>query len=316
MADHTFAGLTCTDVADLAAGFVLGALTPSESDTVWRHLAACPEPHPEIAELSSVVPALFQAAEPVAPPADLKDRILAAAAAELEERLPAPTPAGAPRPASAPVPATAPAPSRRDAPVGRGWDLGAFFRRPIWAGLAAAAVVAAIALGAWNVQLRDQVAGLEAYRTGVVQVLDAAAKPGAQLAVLQDPGNAAGPSGLAAVGADGSVAIAMRNLAPTSGRQVYEAWVIGADKVPVPIGGFEVGSSGAASFVAANAPVAAGVVVALTLEPSAWWRPPAARVSGPRRRPPRRVRWPRQRRQGRCCPPRSHRSARAPCRSR
>jgi len=30
-----------------------------------------------------------------------------------------------------------------------------------------------------------------------------------------------------------------------------------------------VGSSGAASFVAANAPVAAGVVVALTLEPQA-----------------------------------------------
>jgi len=174
--------------------------------------------------------------------------------------------------ASSPArPAEAPsaAPSRRDAPARQGGDLGAIFRRPVWAALAAAAVVAAIALGAWNVQLRDQVAGLEAYRNGVVQVLDAAAKPGAQLAVLQDPSGAGGPSGLAAVGADGSVAIAMRNLAPTTGSQVYEAWVIGADQVPVAIGGFQVGSSGAASFVATQAPVAAGVVVALTLEPGA-----------------------------------------------
>jgi len=266
VAEHTFAGLSCTDVADLAAGFVLDALTPTESDAVRRHLAECPEPHPEMAELNSVVPALLAAVEPVAPPAGLKERILAAAAADLEARRPAATPEAAP---AGPTAAPSPSPSRREAPARQGWDLGAIFRRPVWAALAAAAVVAAIALGALNVQLRDQVAGLEAYRNGVVQVLDAAARPGAQLAVLQDPSGAGGPSGLAALSADGSVAIAMRNLAPTSGSEVYEAWVIGADGVPVAIGGFQVGSSGAASFVATQAPVAAGVVVALTLEPGA-----------------------------------------------
>jgi hypothetical protein len=219
-----------------------------------------------MAELGSVVPALFEAVEHVAAPAGLKDRIMAAAAADLEAR----RSAGAAAPVSAPSPALTAPEAPAPAPVPRaGWDLGAIFRRPVWAALATAAVIAAIALGAWNVQLRDQVAGLEAYRNGVVQVLDAAAKPGAQLAVLQDPSGAGGPSGLAAVGADGRVAIAMRNLAPTSGTQVYEAWVIGADNVPVAIGGFEVGSSGAASFVATNAPVGAGVVVALTLEPQA-----------------------------------------------
>jgi anti-sigma factor RsiW len=257
VAEHTFAGLTCSDVQDLAAGFVLGALTPAESDSVRRHLAECPELHAEMAELNSVVPALFEAVDPIAPPAALKDQILAAAAADLEAR----------RPMAQPAPAPSPAPPVRPAEPARGWDLGALFRRPVWAAMAVAALVAALALGAWNVQLRDQVAGLEAYRAGVVQVLDAAAKPGAQLAVLQDPSGAGGPSGLAAVGADGNVAIAMRNLTPTTGSQVYEAWVIGADQVPVAIGGFEVDSSGAASFVATNAPVAAGVVVALTLEP-------------------------------------------------
>ena len=192
MAEHTFAGLSCTDVADLAAGFVLDALTPTESDAVRRHLAECPEPHPEMAELSSVVPALLASVEPVAPPAGLKDRILAAAAADLEARRPAAATAAQPAsPAEAPSAPT----SRREGAARQGWDLGAIFRRPVWAALAAAAVVAAIALGAWNVQLRDQVAGLEAYRNGVVQVLDAAAKPGAQLAVLQDPSGAGGPSG-------------------------------------------------------------------------------------------------------------------------
>ena len=269
MAEHTFAGLTCSDVQDLGAGFVLGALTPTESDAVRRHLAECPELHAEMAELNSVVPALFEAVEPVAPPAGLKDRILAAAAADLEARLAPAQQAAAPSPAEATRPAPPARPADPTLPVEppRGWDLGALLRRPVWAAIAAAALVAALALGAWNAQLRDEVAGLETYRNGVVQVLDAAAKPGAQLAVLADPNGAAGPTGLAAVGEDGGVAMVMRNLAPTAGSQVYEAWLIGAGQVPVAIGGFQVGGSGSASFVTAHAFLGEGVVVALTLEP-------------------------------------------------
>jgi anti-sigma-K factor RskA len=257
MAEHAFAVLTCSDVAELAPAFVLGALNPGESDAVRRHLADCPELHAEMAELNSAVPALFEAVEPVAPPADLKARILAAAAADLEANRAAEATAA---PAQRPVVAAP--------PTRRGWNLGAIFQRPVWAAVAAAAVVAAVALGAWNVQLRDQVAGLEAYRAGVVAILDQAASPGAQLAVLTDPRGAGGQSGLAAVAADGSVAIVMRDLAPTTGTQVYEAWLIGADQVPVAIGGFTVGGSGTASFTTAHASMGEGVVVALTLEPS------------------------------------------------
>jgi anti-sigma-K factor RskA len=270
VAEHTFAGLTCSEVAEEAPAFVLGALSAAESDAVRRHLADCPELHAEMAELNSVVPALFEAVEPVSPPAALKDRILAAAAADLEaRRSAAPTPAAAPAPTAEPAREPRAAPARqapRDEPRG-GWDLGALFRRPVWAAVAAAAVVAAVALGAWNVQLRDQVAGLEAYRTGVIEVLDKAAKPGAQLAVLSDPSGAVGPTGLAAVAADGSVAIVMRNLPATTGTQVYEAWLIGADQVPVAIGDFTVGGSGSASFLTSHTPLGEGVIVALTLEP-------------------------------------------------
>jgi anti-sigma-K factor RskA len=60
----------------------------------------------------------------------------------------------------------------------------------------------------------------------------------------------------------------MRDLAPTTGTQVYETWVIGADGAPVPIGGFVVRADGTASFTASQAPVAEGVTIALTLEPA------------------------------------------------
>ena len=261
MAEHTFAGLTCADVQDLASGFVLGALTPAESDTVRRHLAECPELHAEMAELNSVVPALFEAVDPVAPTAGLKDRILAAAAADLEARRPAAQPTPAPSPAAPDRPAV---PARPE--PARGWDLGALFRRPVWAAVAAAALVAALALGAWNVQLRDQVAGLEAYRTGVVKVLDTAAQPEAQLAILAAPAGQ-GPSGLAAWGADGNVALVMRDLEPTTGTQVYEAWLIAGTSAPIPIGGFQVGTDRTGTFGTNHVPLGEGVVVALTLEP-------------------------------------------------
>jgi hypothetical protein len=260
--------MTCSAVGDLAAAFVLDILDPAEADAVRRHLAECPEPHAEFAELGSVVPALFEMVEPAAPPQGLKERILATAGADLAADRHAVSPA--PRAASAPATAAA-APASRPAPVTQtprgGWDFVAVFRRPVWAAVAAAAVVIAVALGAWNVQLRNDLAGLEAYRAQVVKVLDAAAEPGAQLAVLVGESGSGGPSGLAAVGADGGVAIVMRNLAPTTGTQVYEAWLIAADGVPVPVGDFTVGANGSGTFSTDHEAMGEGVTVALTLEP-------------------------------------------------
>jgi anti-sigma factor RsiW len=263
VAERTFAGLRCSDAAELAPAFVLGALEAVESDQVRRHLAECPEAHAEFAELHSVIPALLASVEPVAPPAGLKDRILAAAAGERTHADATPAAPEAPA-APAPVARPEPRPAARPEPVDRGgW--GNLFRRPVWAAVSLAAAIAVVALGAWNVQLQNDVASLTAYRNGVVEVLRQAAEPGAQLAVLVPP-EGSGPSGLAAVGADGKVAIVVRDLAPTSGTQVYEAWLIAGTAPPVPIGGFAVVGTGSASFTAAHAPLGPGVVVALTLE--------------------------------------------------
>jgi anti-sigma factor RsiW len=258
VADHLVGGLHCEDASDLAASFVLGALEPAEADAVRAHLAGCPEAHAEFAELGSVVPALFETVDVVAPPSALRDRILAAAAADAPAS--GQVPHQGPRPDISVPPASIPARS----PGGLG-----IFRRPIWAAVALAAALAVVALGAWNLQLRDQIDGLTAYRDGVAALLDQASQPGAQLAVLSN-GAAPGPNGLAVVAKGGiAVSLVMRDLAPTSGTEVYEAWLIAGENAPVPIGSFTVNATGIAAFTA-NA-VAPGdlpsLTVALTREP-------------------------------------------------
>jgi len=258
VSDHLVAGLHCTEATDLAAGFVLGALRPSEMAQVRAHLGGCPEAHPEFAELAAATPALLAAVPQVEPSVALGDRLMAAARAEAGEVRPAPPAAVAPTVVTPPVTAPPPVAPRRD------W-LG--FLRPArvpWA-LAAAAIVIAVVLGARTLQLQQETSDLAAYQRGVAAVIDAAVQPGAQLAILA-PGQSAGPNGLAAVGADGTIRIAMRDLTPTSGNQVYEAWAIAGSAAPLPIGGFQVGSSGSAAFVTTG-PTASGVVIALTLEP-------------------------------------------------
>ena len=74
--------MTCDDARDLAPGFVLGALSPDEASAVRAHLATCEQEHAEFAELGGVVPYLADSVDPVEPPAGLRSRLLAAAAAE------------------------------------------------------------------------------------------------------------------------------------------------------------------------------------------------------------------------------------------
>ena len=263
MAEHTFAGLTCSEVADLAPAFVLGALEAAESDSVRRHLAECPEPHPEMAELYSVVLALFEVVEPVAPPAGLRDRILTSAAVDTQREAEAP-PAADTRPGEAPR--AAPDVRRLSTRDERtpGWT--GIFRRPIWAAVSLAAALAVVVMGFWNLQLQREIGTLAAYREGVVEVIEQASAPGAQLAVLAPP-EGGGPTGLAAVGADGTVALVMRDLAPTTGTQVYEAWIIAGQAAPVPIGEFTVAQGGLGTFRTAQPEASEGVLVALSLEP-------------------------------------------------
>lgn len=255
--------MTCDEVRDQAAAFVLGALTPAEERAVREHLATCPEAHAEFAELGGVVPALAATVEPVEPPLALRERILAAAAADLRERGAAPV-AGAgaggvvaPAAPVAPVAAPAVVPFRPSAARSRvpryGWALG----------IAAALVIAA--LGVWNVRLQGQLNDAQAYQARVDDVLAIARTPGAVMAVLA-PAAAGGQDGLVAVASDGRAAMVVKGLPAASASEVYEVWVIVGSNAPTPVGGLSQ-AGGLAFMTGTLGPVPAGAIVALTREP-------------------------------------------------
>lgn len=269
--------LSCDDVRELAASFVLGALDEDEADAVRAHLASCADPHVEFEELGSVLGVLAESVPVVEPPAALKGRILVAAAADLAGRGGAAAPSAegvtaegvtaagiasagaaldstsAKRPIDFPA-----APERRERAASQGGT--ASWLLPI------AAVLAIALLGGWNLLLQGQLSAARTYEQNIAAVLDVAGQPGALTAVLTSEG-AGGPAGLAAIAGDGSVHIAMRDLAATSGTQVYEAWVIAGDGVPRALGGFGVGETGIAYFEGGGLPAQEGIVLALTLEP-------------------------------------------------
>lgn len=241
--------LSCDEARDRAAGFVLGALEPAEERAVREHLATCPEPHPEFAELGGVVPYLAESLldEPVEPPASLRGRVLAAAAAE--------------RPAATSdvmIP-FATSPDRTVVRSSRSTPLD-------WA-LRIAAVVAIVALAGWNLLLQGRLDAGRDYEDAVAAVVEAAGEPGAKTVILTPAQGEA--RGIAAVRGDGSVVLALRDLGPTSGSEVYETWVIVGEAAPVALGSFTVGSDGTGTFTTRPADAPPGAVIALTLEPNA-----------------------------------------------
>jgi len=262
--------MTCEQAADLAPGYVLDALEPAEAAAVRGHLATCGQPHPEFGAYGGVVPVLLDL-DPsmlVEPPAGLRDRIMAAAAADLATR--------AERPKVAAVPASPPAiafPStaeraarteRRDAGTER---RGA--SRPSWFdwALRIAAVVAIVVVGGWGLLVQAELTRERQFDQAVAAVIKAAGAPGAKTVVLSaQKGYAA--SGIAAVNPDGSVVLAVRDLPATTGAQVYTAWAIVGSNAPVSIGDLPPGSGGTSSFTTRPSQTPAGATIALTLEPN------------------------------------------------
>jgi hypothetical protein len=248
--------MTHEQALDLAAGFVLGALEPAEESAVREHLRTCPESHDEFAELGGVVAYLAEAdLELVEPPAALRDRIMAAAAADLAARS-----AEAAPPARPDVTAVAfPTPAEREIRTGRRTD------RLGWA-MRIAAVVAILALAGWNILLQAQLGAARQYETAVASVISAAGEAGSQTVILTPTENNRA-AGIAAIRPDGSVVAAMRDLPPTAGSEVYEAWVIVGDAAPVPVGDFTVGSNGIGAFTTSPANAPPGAIIAVSREP-------------------------------------------------
>jgi hypothetical protein len=267
--------MSCDTARDLAPAFALGALEPAEERAVRDHLATCGQPHPEFEAFGGIVPYFDETVELVEPPASLKGRVLAAVAAEPRPRArrtarAGEAPSGGLATGTAAVPAVPiAAPAVPVVPLPGGEAREDRTRRRSGAAtwlLRIAAVLAIAGLAGWNLLLQAQLGSATAYDRAVAAVLEVAARQGSQTAILSGDGGR-GPRGIAAVGSDGSVVLAMRELDPTVGSQVYEAWLIAPHGGPVPLGGFQVGSDGTASF-ATRATAAKGVIIALTREPA------------------------------------------------
>jgi hypothetical protein len=264
--------MTHEEALELAALYVLDALEPAEEAAVRDHLATCSLDHAEFETLGGVVPALMEAEldriELVEPSAGLRDRILAAAAAD--------------RPAtSAAAPGTQAAPSSTPIPFPSAADRES---RPArrrtspfdWA-LRIAAVVAIVASGAYALNVQGQLDRAHAFDQAVAAVVQAGSQPNAKTVVLATQGTNHG-AGIGAVQADGSVVLALRDLTATSGAQSYSTWVIVGQNAPVNVGDFTVDSSGVRSFTTKAANTPEGAVIAVSLEAKAGNTAPAGTI--------------------------------------
>jgi anti-sigma-K factor RskA len=181
------------------AALVLGALDDEEADEVRRHLETCPTCPGLAVDLRRAVGALPLAVEPVPPPTDLRDRILAVAGADVA------SPEVRARPAGMPVRR---APSRR-------WVLW----RPA---AAAAAAIIAFALGA-----------------GLGLGIGRSTAPPPSTAVAQFTMSGTGPmegahGSVFELKREGVTFVQFSGLPLIASDRVYELWLIPGSGQPVP----------------------------------------------------------------------------------
>lgn len=232
---------------ELAAGYAVSALEPEEEETFTAHLRGCDRCKETLESLREVTAHLAYAAEPADPPADLGRRILDAAAAE--------------RPASFGTrpPVTPLAPKVRR--PGRVWQ--PTFHVATLA--AAAAILAVLGMGVWNLSLRGDGDARQAAlrrRDAALTCLTAPEAPKFQL-------TSAGGQRAKTCLAGGSAYLVVDRLDrndPAS--SVYVLWWMDAEEKPHAVERFDVESGGTGVYaLPLNVSPAEVRAMAISLEP-------------------------------------------------
>lgn len=199
--------------------YVLGTLSPEEAADLEARLATTPELQRRLEE-AQVVPWLLAGSVPqISPSADLRARILAAAAAE----------GAAPALASRPLPITA-LPARRSgrSPMFVPWGR--------W--LTAAAFLLALGLGAWNVQQQQQLTRQQtelARQEAALRAMGGAERFWTMRGVPERA--PAATSMLALNSAEKQTVLIVRGFPPPPPGETYQVWVI-LNGQPVSVGSF------------------------------------------------------------------------------
>jgi type II secretory pathway pseudopilin PulG len=256
--------LTCAEVEDLAALYVIDALSAEESAAVALHLATCPASHPSFAELAPLGPALARSFDPVDAPPSLRERVLTAVA--YTPQVPDPLPGtGAAAPAQ-PTPRTGPALPEPTPDGGRPGLLERLFGGRSRGWVAAAALGLVLVLVGVGLVSTIQRSTEEARRAELLAtaVRDAASGQ-ANVATLTGTGSAEGAAGYAVFPADGPGYIVITGLPQLPSDEAFQAWYI-ADGVPVSAGLMELSPDGLGTLMDLE-PATGTSVVALTVEP-------------------------------------------------
>jgi anti-sigma-K factor RskA len=173
----------------LAAGWALHALEPDDEALFAAHLAGCEDCRRTTAELADTVGELAYAAPAVEPPPELLERLRAAVAADEAQSRPVPDTddgrvAGVPgRPEPEPARQDA-APEAEVLPFrAPSRDRGSVRERIAWTA-AAAAVAVLVALGGWNLSLRQEVHHQQQLAAERDAMLEQVMQPGRRMAAL------------------------------------------------------------------------------------------------------------------------------------
>ncbi len=199
--------MNCRDVEELSGAFALGAVPAEESAQVVEHLVTCTDAHRLVSELIEVAGILSLSVDEVAPPARLRSNLMAAALAG----------------------------DSVDVVAQRGPILMRPHRRWLSPALLAAAAmfVAAIGMGAWNVNLNHRLN--QRSPSADDKAVLAALASGAHVVQLV---SSTGIQGQLIEPQDGSAAYLVGTMpAPPPGK-AYQAWLM-RDGIPVSAGVFK-----------------------------------------------------------------------------
>lgn len=201
------------EMESLAEGYALSALDPEEIRAFESHLASCDECARRVGRARAVVQLLPIAVEERFPRPELRNRVLGAVRAYE---------AGRPEPVG---------PSRWLLPR-RAW---AFLSRPVAAvGAAAVLLVLTVGLGAWNLQLRDDVQTSQVRLSRTYQAIEIMGKADSW---REFSGTDAAPGAvgtIASSSSEGASCLIVWNL-PQEPQGHYRAWAV-KDGVPTSAG--------------------------------------------------------------------------------
>jgi len=229
--------VSCREVEPLLPATAAGALDQDEARAVKAHLAGCPPCVQSLHDLEETVEQLAYAVPQVAPPAELRIRVLRAVSSTppATERGRGQSPfLGAPiaRPAGAPRPLA---------------DLGGLYQR-LAPALFAAALILLVGGGVWLGSMAQRVTTMEQRLTQQDAVYDLLRQPGSEMAALK-PVGANVPAGGQAIMAPGrrEVAIMATRLPPLPAGRSYQLWLLKrGGSPPMPAGLIRVDDAGVA----------------------------------------------------------------------